>query len=191
MQLLSDGQTNSSGEFDMRIKDLTFSAIFTAVTAVLAQITIPLPGGVPFTLQTFAVILAGLVLGKKRGAVSALIYVLLALVGVPVLAGLTGGPGAVFGVTGGFIITFPILAFSAGYGMETKNRWVELAGILIGVVLNYIAGVIWFSVAADRSMKEAVMLCVVPFLITDAIKIIMAYLLAPVLRRALQKASVL
>ena len=175
----------------MKIKDLTFAAIFTAVTAVLAQITIPLPGGVPFTLQTFAVILAGLVLGKKRGAISALIYVLLALVGVPVLAGLTGGPGAVFGVTGGFIVTFPILAFCAGYGMETKNRWVELAGILVGVVLNYIAGVIWFSVAADRSMKEAVMLCVVPFLITDAIKIIMAYVLAPVLRRALQKASVL
>ena len=69
------------------IKDIIYIAVFTAIIAVLAQISIPMPGGVPMTMQTFAVPLAGIVLGAKRGTISTLIYVLLGFIGVPVFAG--------------------------------------------------------------------------------------------------------
>ena len=78
------------------VKDICYIAIFTAIIAIMAQISIPLPGGVPLTLQTLAVPLAGIILGAKRGTLSTLVYILLAMVGVPVLAGLSGGIGVVF-----------------------------------------------------------------------------------------------
>ena len=89
----------------IEIRDICYIAIFTAIIAVMAQISIPLPGGVPLTLQTLAVPLAGIILGAKRGTMSTIIYILLAMAGVPVLAGFSGGAGVVFGVTGGFIIS--------------------------------------------------------------------------------------
>ncbi len=172
------------------VRDLTYCAIFAAIIAVLAQITVPLPGGVPFTLQTFAVMLCGLVLGAKRGAVSTLIYLLLALCGVPVLAGLRGGAPMVFGLTGGFLVSFPLLALAAGL-VAQKNLAVQLAGLLAGIAVNYAVGTVWFSILSGRSIGEALALCVLPFLITDAIKLVMALLLGPALRKALGKAGVL
>ena len=83
--------TNNKHSFS--VVDLCYIAMFTTLIAVLAQVSIPLPGGVPLTLQTFAVPLAGLILGAKRGTVSALLYVLLGAVGVPVFANFTGGLG--------------------------------------------------------------------------------------------------
>ena len=66
-------------------------AMFTAVVAVLSQIAIPMPSGVPVTLQTLAVALCGYVLGSKKGAVSLLVYALLGAVGAPVFANFKGG----------------------------------------------------------------------------------------------------
>ena len=98
----------------INVRDFCYISAFTAIIAVMAQISIPLPAGVPLTLQTLAVPLAGIVLGAKRGCVSTLLYVLLAAVGVPVLANMTGGIGYVFGITGGFIISFPVMALLSG-----------------------------------------------------------------------------
>ena len=89
----------------LSVTDLCYIALFTALIAVLAQISIPLPGGVPLTLQTLAVPLAGIVLGPRRGTFSTLLYVLLGAIGIPVFANFTGGLGIVLGVTGGFIIS--------------------------------------------------------------------------------------
>ena len=174
----------------MKLKELVYAAIFAAITAVLAQITIPMPGGVPFTLQTFAVILAGLVLGYKFGSLSSLIYVLLALVGLPVLSGMRGGPAAVFGLTGGFTLTFPLLSLIAGLGKNAK-KWNRLFFIIAGVFVNYMAGTAWFSVVGERTFVESLTVCVLPFVITDAIKIVAAWLVADVLCKALSKAGLL
>ena len=91
-------------------------SIFAAIIAVCAQVSLPMPYGVPLTLQTFAIQLAGVVLGPKKGALAALVYITLGAVGVPVFAGFTGGMGIVLGVTGGFILSFPLLALLAGIG---------------------------------------------------------------------------
>ena len=73
------------------IQDLCGIAILTAVTAVMAQISIPMPFGVPLTMQTFAVTLAAIILGAKNGMISMMIYILLGAVGVPVFANFGGG----------------------------------------------------------------------------------------------------
>ena len=98
--------------------DLCMIGVVTAVIVIMAQISIPMPLGVPMTMQTFAITLAGIILGSKKGAVASLIYVLLGAVGVPVFANFSGGYQLLVGPTGGFIISFPIMAFIIGLGVE-------------------------------------------------------------------------
>ena len=110
------------------IQTITQVAVMTAVIAVVSQLSIPMPAGVPMTLQTFIIPLAALVLGTKKGTLAALLYVLIGIVGVPVFSGLSGGPGVAFGITGGFIISFPLMALAAGEAAERKIWF--LAGIV-------------------------------------------------------------
>ena len=84
-----------------------------AVTAVAAQIAIPTPP-VPFTLQVLAVLLSGLVLGPRHGALAQAVYLLVGTVGVPVFAEFSGGLGVILGPTGGYLISYPIAAAVAG-----------------------------------------------------------------------------
>ena len=186
------------------VSELVQIAVFTAIIAAMAQISIPMPGGVPMTLQTLAVPLAGLVLGRKNGTISAVLYVLLALCGVPVLAGFSGGPGMVFGMTGGFILSFPFMAFFAGWGMVFFDRLkksgkggrargyaVIAVFLVIGAVINYLAGTVWFSLVTGSSMAQAFLLCVAPFIPTSVLKIILDTWLGPLLRATLLRAHIL
>ena len=107
------------------MRDITYVGLFTAVIAVMAQISIPMPLGVPMTMQTFAITLAAVVLGSKLSAYASLIYVLLGAVGVPVFANLSAGFDKIVGPTGGFLISFPLMAFIIGWGMSTKMHLKE------------------------------------------------------------------
>ena len=89
--------------------------VFAAVLAVLSQISIPLPSGIPVTLQTFAVALCGYALGWKRGLLATAVYVALGLVGLPVFSGFSGGLGKLAGPTGGYILGFLAIAGLAGW----------------------------------------------------------------------------
>ncbi len=101
----------------LKTKELVICSIFASLTAILTQISIPLPA-VPLTMQVFAVALCGLVLGKRLGFISQIIYVLLGTIGLPVFAQFSGGIGIILGPTGGFILSFPIIAFVVGYFSE-------------------------------------------------------------------------
>ena len=90
----------------LRVLDLAQIGLFAAVLVVLSQLSIPLPGGVPVTLQTFAVALTAYVLKWKKGALSVLVFLALGAVGVPVFHNFTGGFGMLIGVTGGFLWGF-------------------------------------------------------------------------------------
>lgn len=182
----------SNRKSKLSIQDLCYISLFTALIAVLAQISIPLPGGVPLTLQTLAVPLAGLVLGPKRGTISALLYVLLGAIGVPVFANFTGGLGIVLGVTGGFIVSFPIMALFAGFagskGVKSPMLWIWL---VLGALVNYAIGTVWFMVATGTGLGAALAACVVPFIPTAILKIILAGFFGVMLKRALMKANLL
>ena len=192
---MQDKEINKKG---LAILDMCYIAIFAAIIAVLAQISVPMVSGVPVTLQTLAIALAGIVLGGKRGALAAIVYLILGAVGLPVFAGLKGGIGVLFGMTGGFIISFPLLAFAAGTaadaaaGKETLSRiFIIAAGLAIGAVLNYAVGTIWFAVVSGSSIATGIAACVAPFVVNDIIKFILAYWLGMILKKALIKAGLL
>ena len=152
--------------------DLVFIALFAAVITVCAQIQIPF-GQVPFTLQTLGIFIASSLLGWKRGTISVLVYVLLGLVGVPVFAGFSGGVGVLFGPTGGYIIGFIFTAFIVGLMTEKlgKKLWVEIVAMVAGLVVCYAFGTVWFMIQMKMGILESLLMCVVPYLIADGLKI--------------------
>jgi len=173
------------------VRDLCHIAIFTTIITLMAQISIPIPCGIPMTMQTFAVPFAGIILGAKKGALSALAYILLGAIGVPVFANFTGGIGIVFGITGGFILSFPIMALAAGIGEDKNNKIWLIAGLIIGAIINYLCGMLWFSLFINGNLKTAFMVCILPFIPTAVIKIILAAVLGKQIKNVLVKGKIL
>lgn len=160
----------------LSIQDICSVALCTAVIAVMAQITIPMPLGVPMTMQTFAITLSAVILGSKKGALSAFVYVLLGSIGLPVLAGFSGGAQHLFGPTGGFLISFPIMAYITGLGVD-KFRSVKggfILCLIAGTSVNYIFGVVMFCLLTGSSVSVGFTACVLPFIPTAVLKVILA-----------------
>lgn len=171
-------------------KKMIVTGMFAAVIAILAQISIPLPSGVPVTLQTFAVALTGVVLGAKLGTASTFVYILLGAVGVPVFAGLKGGLGVLAGKTGGFIWGFLFLALLCGLGASMKKTIGWLPGML-GLILCHVPGVVQFSVLSGMGVTESALLVSAPYLVKDICSVALAYVLGMQVRKQLHRASVL
>lgn len=165
---------------------LTRIALFAAVVAVLAQIAIPLPSGVPATLQTFAVALAGYTLGSKRGAAAILVYLLLGAVGVPVFANFKAGAAVLFGVTGGFLWAFVFLAAFCGIAGDRRLSAVPaMAFGVCGLVLVHLCGLVQFSFITNTPFLQAFLVCSLPFIIKDVASLALAFFCAGALRKRL------
>lgn len=159
----------------MSTKDLITCSLFAAITAILAQISIPFPGGVPLTMQTLAVSLTGMILGAKKGFITQCIYMLLGTIGIPVFAGFSAGFSAVVGPTGGFILSFPIMAYIIGFICERyNNKFIVFGAMLLGSSANYLVGAIHFSFITNMSMMDSFVACVAPFIFTGIVKDILA-----------------
>jgi len=152
--------------------EICYIGVFTAVMIMCAQLAIPMPGGVPMTMQTWAVSLAGMVLGMKKGGLSAFTYILLGAIGLPVFANATGGLGVIFGPTGGFILSFPIMAFLAGMGAASRSIFLLIAGLIMGTLLNFFIGMFYFSFIVSSSLNAAFVITVLPFIPSAIIRII-------------------
>ncbi|MBQ3264520.1 MAG: biotin transporter BioY [Ruminococcus sp.] len=161
------------------VKDMVFTAMFAALIAVCSILSIPI-GEVPITLQTFAVCLSAAMLGWKRGTLSVFVYVLLGAVGVPVFAGMSGGVGILAGPTGGYIIGFIPCALIIGIAADQWQRKALplTVSMLLGVLVCYMIGTVWFMVVTGMNLGESLMLCVAPFLIPDGVKIALAMILS-------------
>ena len=146
--------------------------MFTAVLSVLSILTIPMPTGVPVTLQTFAMALCGYVLGWKKGTSSTLIYILLGTVGVPVFAGMTGGPSWLAGYSGGFIWGFIFLTMLCGVGMAQKQIWLRVLLGLAGLAVCHLLGVIQFAIVAATPFPAAFVAVSVPYIVKDVISVV-------------------
>lgn len=132
--------------------DLIYSALFATLIMIGANITSFVPfltvGGVPITLQAFFAILAGLVLGSKKGAIACAVYMFIGLAGAPVFSKFTGGFSAILLPTFGFIVTFIISAYIAGKIAEKfQTRLAYIIGALIAMAVNYIIGTTWMYFA--------------------------------------------
>lgn len=182
----TQAKTRPSQKFST--KEICYVALFTAVIAVMAQISIPMPLGVPMTMQTFAITLASVVLGAKLSTVSTTIYLLLGAVGVPVLANFSGGLDKLVGPTGGFLISFPLMAFIIGLGVEHRKAFkgAFVLSLIAGTVVNYIVGVIMFCLLTKSSVMTGITACVLPFIPTAIIKAILATILGFEIRKRLK-----
>ena len=136
----------------MRSKDLALIALFAAFMCVLGltpRVTLPFVPA-PFTVQTLGVLLAGGVLGARRGFLALVLFVVLVALGLPVVAGGVGGLGVILGPTGGFLLSFPIGA--AVTGLLVQRWWARLGVVraLIATVLGSLAvyplGQAWLAV---------------------------------------------
>lgn len=160
----------------MKTRNLLLTALFAAFTIVFAQLVVPLPfTPVQISLSIMGAFLSGLLLGPKYGALSQLVYLLLAVVGLPVLGKFTGGAGALLGPTGGYVLAYPIMAFFAGYFWDRfgKKTFVgSLPGMLLGLAVCYVIGTIWLSVSAKMGIYQAFLAGVAPFLVFDLVKIV-------------------
>jgi len=166
-------------------------SIFTAVTAVMAQISIPLPfSPVPITFQIFAIFLCSIILGSRLATASQIIYVLLGAIGIPVFANFSGGLHCIVGPTGGFIIGFPIMAFIAGKVSENNNSlFILIVGLFASLMVCYFIGVIQLSLITKMSLSKSIMIAVIPFIPLDIIKIFLAYVLGMRIKYSLRRSN--
>lgn len=164
-------------------RSLALIALMAALTAVCAWITVP--AAVPFTMQTFAVVLSLELLGGKRGTAAVLVYLLLGAVGLPVFSGFTGGVGHFAAPTGGYLLGF--LVSGAVYIAGEKRLKKKLPGhiLLIALALAgcYLPGTLWFSLSTGTPFVPAFMICVLPFVLPDAAKAALAAVVAARVRR--------
>lgn len=184
------------GNFPMKLKDLALCGVFAAVLAVCAWISLPVLD-IAFTMQTFGVFLTLEVLGGRRGCLTILVYLLLGAVGAPVFSGFQGGLGALLGVTGGYLWGF--LATGLTYWAMTAalgpRLWVRVTGLALGLLACYALGSAWFlllyAVRGEALALAAVLSkCVIPYLIPDGCKLVLALILARRLRPASPKVAV-
>jgi biotin transport system substrate-specific component len=168
----------------LRASVITRVALMAAVTAVAAQIAIPTPL-VPFTLQVLAVILSGLLLGPRYGALAQAVYVLVGAVGVPVFSGFSGGLGVILGPTGGYLVSYPIAAAVAGMATSAVaggvRRRALFSGFLwgcAGLAVIYVLGAIWLAAVTRLPLGVVVVQGVLIFVPFDLIKVSLATLVA-------------
>ena len=166
--------------------DLARTGLFAALIIVCTYITVPLPAGVPLTLQTFAVALGGFLLGPVYGTLAAGVYLLLRAAGLPVFSGFTGGVARFFGPTGGFLWGFLLLAAGCGLGKGRSLILRFLPGLL-GMLLCHLLGILWYARTAGLAFAAAALSASLPFLPKDIASLALALAFA----RLLEKRGVL
>ena len=166
-----------------RVKPLILCSFFAALTGVCSIVSIPLPfSPVPVNLALLSVYLAGGLLGPKNGAISQFVYILLGAAGLPVFHNLTGGLSILAGPTGGFLAGYIAAAFLVGFFYFKKMDKGLIIGLVGGLSACYALGVLWFMLISGAGLKSALLLCIIPFLPGDALKIIAAIFLIRKLR---------
>ncbi|MDR0531840.1 MAG: biotin transporter BioY [Oscillospiraceae bacterium] len=173
------------------VLSLALTALFAALSAALSQLSIPL-GAVPIVLTQVSIFLAAGLLGWKWGTLSQLLFVAMGALGLPVFAGFKGGPGALFGPTGGFLIGYLLAALAAGLLMDKFGRSFKtvLPICVLAALLIYVPGLPWLAHAAHLvGLKKILAAGMLPYLPGDALKIALCALLIPRLYPLIKRPS--
>ena len=172
-------------------KELTQSAIFTALICVMSIITIPI-GIVPVTLSLLGVMLAAVILGTKKGVVSVLIYILCGLIGLPVFSGFKGGIQVIVGPTGGYIYSYLLTALIIGVVSDKLKPNGIMAYVItffsccFGILFCYLFGTLHFAAVTDVSLSDAFFKCVAIFIPFDIIKAVVASFVGNIVKKRLK-----
>lgn len=176
---------NATGINKMRTIDLVMTGMFTAIICVMAVITIPTQP-IPFTLSLFAIFLTGALLSPRYAFLATLAYLLIGASGVPVFANMKGGIQVLTGMTGGYLMAYPVMAFvtSLFFKYIKKYKLVALAcGMVISLILCYLIGTLWFTHVSGTDFSAALKLCVYPYIPFDLLKIVLAISISTVIRK--------
>lgn len=170
--------------------DIAMIALFVAIIAVCSWMTFPLPA-VPITMQVFGVFLALTVLGGQKGTISVFIYVLLGAIGAPVFSSFRAGIDVLLGSTGGYIVGFipmAMLYWLLTSLIRSERAWVRFAIMAVCLVVCYAFGTAWFAVVyisgtGPIGLGTILLKCVVPFILPDALKILLAIKVGELVRK--------
>ncbi len=171
-------------------------ALCTALICVGAQLAIPLPIGVPFTLQVLMVMLTALILKPLYSLISLLLYVLLGIIGLPVFSGAKSGIGTILSPTGGFIIGFVLAAFFVSLIVRALGKRLSgrltivrciISTVLIGIPVMYIPGIALYMVYTGADLVSAIVTLTSVFILLDIAKCVIASLIAVLLNKALAR----
>lgn len=171
-----------------RTRSMIVAALMAALLAASAWIVLPI-GAVPVTLQVFIVLLVGLLLSPGWAAASVGVYVLMGAIGVPVFSGGMGGLGHLAGPTGGYIIGFliaaPAVAFTRRAFVSRGGNWAAPWSLatLVGIVIIYTLGWLQLSLVTGMGLLPAFVAGVLPFVVVDLAKAVVAVAVAGTLRR--------
>ncbi len=173
----------------MKLRDMMLVSMFTAVVAILGFLpAIPIPvSPVPITAQTLGVMLAGAVLGAKRGGLSLVIFLLLIVIGAPVLPGGRTGISVFIGPTGGFLLSWPIAAFIIGWFVDITKGKVNFGKLMIytfigGIIVVYLIGGAYLAFVTNIPLQKSYFSNLI-FIPGDLVKCLLASLIGAQLHR--------
>lgn len=188
----SKANTASASRHPITTKELVLTGMSAAVLAVISQISLPMPTGVPITIQIFGVVLIGSILGWRLGFLAALVYVLLGAVGLPIFANFHGGIQYILGLTGGYIWSWPVMALLCGIKPKSASKPLNTILMflfpLLGTMVNEtIGGLQWAALAGDMSVQSVFAYSMVAFIPKDIVLTIVAVVVSIPIRRAISR----
>lgn len=154
----------------MKYQSMVRCGCCAALIAVCAWLALPV-GQIAVTMQTFGIYLTLLLLGGGKGTVTCLVYLLLGAVGLPVFSGFQGGFGILLGPTGGYLWGFLVLCLCY---WALRKPFGNTVSMILGTVFCYVCGTLWFYFVYGGGIWVILLQCVVPYLIPDALKLMMA-----------------
>ncbi len=157
-------------------RQITNISIGVALLVICSYIIIPMPIGVPMSLQTFGIFFISLFFNKKLALYTIICYIFIGIIGMPVFSGGTSGIGIIFSYTGGFILGFiPATYFINVF--KSNNIYINFILLVIANIIIYICGVIVFMLTLSTTLLDTLYATVFPFIFTDILKIVLALFL--------------
>lgn len=173
----------------LKTQTLTKIALCVAILCVTSFFIIPLPfTPIVISLHTIVVNIIGLVLKPKEAGLSILIYLFMGLIGLPVFSAGTGGPGKLFGPTGGFYFgfLFAVIAISLLRGKKNSMARYCVVSILVGIPIQHICAVIGMCIHNNWNVSAAFTTVSLPFILGDIIKCVMASMVGVALNKVIK-----
>ncbi len=166
-----------------RLRDIALVITGAILIYLTARVSFAIPGNpVPYTMQTFGVLVVGGALGLRRGGLATLLYVVLGVVGLPFFAEGTGGPSIILGATGGYLVGFVVAGALVGRLAELgwdRRIGGAIGATTLGTLVIYAIGVPWLAFVTGMSLGEAIAVGLVPFILVDTVKLLAAAVVFP------------
>lgn len=173
-------------------KNIILIGMFASIQAIISQLSLPMPNGMPITIQVFGITLLGVVLGWKLGFFSTIVYILIGCIGIPVFAGYRGGIGVLANMTGGYILSYPLMVIFCGIKFKFSKKYLNLfftiVFSIIGLLITEaIGGLQWAALSGDMSVKAVFIYSITAFIPKDMLLTILGVIIGIQIRKPLVK----